>query len=77
MQLRVGIITLIQDRNQYNKGESMKNVKGQNMGPSKPYGYRKLGNLNKKPILEQPKVFAPVKDVTYLYKNIKLTLRSK
>lgn len=55
----------------------MKNVKGQNMGPSKPYGYRKLGNLNKKPILEQPKVFAPVKDVTYLYKNIKLTLRSK
>jgi hypothetical protein len=51
----------------------MKNVQGQNMRPSKSYGYRKLGNLNKKSILGQPNVFAPVKDVTEDYKKSLLT----
>ena len=47
----------------------MKNVKGQSMRPVKAYTYRGLSNLVKKTILEQPEVFAPVKNVTEEYKK--------
>ena len=51
----------------------MKNVKGYSMRPIKCHSYRKLGNLNKKVIIGQPEVFAPVKDVTEDYKKSLLT----
>lgn len=47
----------------------MRNVKGQSMKPTKAYTYRGLGNLVKKTYIEQPEVFAPVKDVTEDYKK--------